>query len=459
MRTAQQMQEKSPPVRFSNHPPVDVMSEECRISQRARQAAEQPISYLMQETIARPELISLAAGFVDPETLPVGPVAEATESMFGDSRAGRTALQYGTTAGDLELREAILARHIAADGVAPGSGRYSVDQVVLTAGSNQMLHLLGETLLDPGDIVLCSSPCYFVYLGTLQNLGARMIGVEADDEGVIPDALEAELQRLQASGELSRVKAIYVTSYYDNPTGATLPAARRTEILELAWRYRTDGIIHIIDDTAYRELTYYGDDVPSISAYDDEGDTVIHTGSFSKSFSPGVRVGWAILPHAIVKPLSNQKGNVDFGSPNLNQRLMAIVLRRDMYDSHVKKIQASYRVKLEATLAAVDEHFSSFADVQWIKARGGLYVWMTLPESVDTGPDGPLFRRALDEGVLYVPGVHCYPTEGAPVRRNTIRLSFGVQSPESIATGVEALARALTEVMASEASPTTKSGA
>ncbi len=427
------------------------MSQPTRLSKRAQQAAPQPISYLMHETIARPELISLAAGFVDPETLPVEVVAAASEATFADAAKAQAALQYGTTVGDLELREAILARHCAADRIDPASGRFSVDQVVLTAGSNQMLHLLGETLIDPGDIVLCASPCYFVYLGTLQNIGARMVGVAVDDDGLIPEALEAELRRLQTSGELARVKAIYVTSYYDNPTGATLPTERRQQILEMAKRYATDGIIHVIDDTAYRELGYYGEDVPSISSFDPEGETVIHTGSFSKSFSPGMRIGWAILPPALVDPVCNQKGDIDFGSPCFNQRLMATVLRQGQYDAHVAKIQASYRTKLEATLAAVEKHFSSLSDVHWLPARGGLYVWMTLPESVNTGADGPLFQRALEEGVLYVPGVHCYPGEGAPLQKNTLRLSFGVQSPESIAQGVEMLARAVADVMAEKA--------
>lgn len=428
------------------------MSEECRLSQRARQAAEQPISYLMHKTIARPELISLAAGFVDAETLPVEIAAEVTEAMFAEPARGQAALQYGTTAGYLKLREAILRRHLAADGLADSQERFSVDQVVLTAGSNQMLHLLGETLIDPGDIVLSASPCYFVYLGTLHNLGARMIGVAVDDDGLIPEALEAELRRLQDSGELSRVKAIYVTSYYDNPTGATLPTERRAQIVDIARRFRTSGIIHVIDDTAYRELGYYGDDFPSLSRFDDDGDTVIHTGSFSKSFSPGVRVGWAILPHELVAPLCNQKGNVDFGSPCFNQHLMATVLERNLYDGHVARIRSSYREKLEATLEAMDQHFGRFDNVHWLKARGGLYVWVTLPEEIDTGSDGPLFQRALDEGVLYVPGVHCYPDEGAPVQKNTLRLSFGVQSPESITTGIEALARAVADVLSDSTS-------
>ncbi|REJ66884.1 MAG: PLP-dependent aminotransferase family protein [Planctomycetota bacterium] len=424
------------------------MSDRCRLSHRARQATDQPISYLMGETIARPELISLAAGFVDPETLPIDVVAEATAEIFADRELAQAALQYGTTPGELELREAILARHLAADAMTAGEAAIDVEQIVLTAGSNQLLHLIGETLIDPGDIVICASPCYFVYVGTLQGLGARVLGVAADEQGLIPAALEESLQRLQASGELSRVKAIYVASYYDNPTGATIPASRRQEILELAQRFRTDGVIHVIDDVAYRELGYYGDDEPSFRSFDDAGETVIHVGSFSKSFSPGLRIGWAILPPPLVEPIGNQKGNMDFGSPRLNQRIMATVFRRGLYDAHVAKIRASYRVKLEATLAAMESHFGSLAEVDWIRARGGLYTWVTLPDAIDTGSSGPLFARALDEGVLYVPGVHCYPQEGAPIRTNTLRLSFGVQSPETIEQGVAALARAVAEVLA-----------
>lgn len=417
------------------------------VSQRAIWAGGQPISYLMHKALAHPELISLAAGFVDQETLPVEPTRAALSTLLGDQRRARAALQYGTTAGYLPLREAILSRHLAADGQGQSQRNLSVDQIVLTAGSNQMLHLLADTLFDPGDIVLCAAPTYFVYLGLLRNLGVRSVGVASDEQGLVPEAVEAELRRIESEHELHRVKAIYAVSYFNNPSTETTSAARRQAVVELAKRWSTAGRIYVIEDAAYRELRYYGGDTPSFRAFDAEGDTVIVTHTFSKSYSPGIRVGWGILPPGLVEPVCDQKGNLDFGSPNFTQHLMAELLQRQLFDAHVERIRAAYREKLEAMLSACAELLGPLAGVSWQRPSGGLYVWLRLPPHVEAGPSGRLFDLALEEGMLYVPGEYSYPAEGHPAEKNTIRLSFGVQSPERIRQGVAALGRALTRVV------------
>jgi 2-aminoadipate transaminase len=153
-----------------------------------------------------------------------------------------------------------------------------------------------------------------------------------------------------------------------------------------------------------------------------------------------------LLPKHLVGPVNDQKGNVDFGSPNFNQHLMANVLSRGLFDPHVQRIRDGYRKKLTAMLEAANTYLAPLADVRWDEPQGGLYVWLTLPDQVDTGMDGPLFDVAINEGVLYVPGSYCFPMEGEPVRHNTIRLSFGVQSCAKIAEGVEKLARAIAQV-------------
>jgi len=416
------------------------------LSRRAQWAGGQPISFLMHKALAHPELISLAAGFVDQQTLPVAATAEAVAEILGDEEAGRVALQYGTTAGYGPLRELLLQRFLAADGVTAAETGLTVDRLLVTAGSNQLLHLVADTLLDPGDIVLCDAPSYFVFLGILQNLGARAVGVTVDDLGVIPEALEEELERREAAGELQRVKAIYVVSYFDNPRGVTLPVQRRRRIVEIARRWSKKQRIHVIDDTAYRQLRYCGEDVPSLRAFDDAGDTVIVAQTFSKSFSPGIRVGYGILPAHLVDPVLNQKGNLDFGSPNLSQHIIYNVLRSGRFDRHVARLRDSYREKLTAMLEAADEYMSPLDGVRWARPTGGLYVWLAVPESLDTGPDGPLFDQALAEGMIYVPGAYCYPAEGAPAAKNLIRLSFGVQTPENIRRGMQGLAKAIQQV-------------
>jgi 2-aminoadipate transaminase len=396
----------------------------------------------MRLALARPELISLAAGFVDQASLPVAEVQQAIGVLLEDLHCGRAALQYGTNAGYVPLRQAVLDRLLGADRNA-WPRRPDVDRVILTAGSNQLLHLIGEVLLDPGDVVLCAAPTYFVYLGQLSGLGARAVGVAIDEQGLIPDALADELERYVHAGELERVKAIYVTSYFENPSTVSLSLERRGQVVELAKRYSRARPIYVIDDAAYRDLRYTGDDLPSLGTFDDDGTTVIVAETFSKSFSPGVRVGWGVLPAELVAPVAALKANIDFGSPNLNQHLMAAVLEQGLLERHVKLLRQAYRGKLEAMLDAMDKHLGPLPGVRWQRPRGGLYVWLELPEGMDSGPGSRLIEHALDEGVLYVPGEYCYPPAGQPARKDRIRLSFGVQTAENIRRGVQALARAI----------------
>ena len=425
------------------------MPNNCDLSQRASWAGREPIAnVLMAQTLAYPDLVSLAAGFVDHESLPVEPAREAMERIWSDPTSARAALQYGTTIGYPPLREAILRRMLAADGCTGAEVNLSTEQVIITAGSNQMLYLLSDTLLNPGDVVICGAPSYFVFLGTLANLGTSAVGVQADGLGLIPEAVTDQLERMKRSGDAGRVKAIYVTTDFDNPGGVTVSRERREALVEIARRWSRDNQrLVIIEDTAYRELRYQGEDIASMRSLDAEGETVIVAGSFSKSFSPGIRVGWGILPPWLVKPVLSQKGNFDFGSPNFNQMLMANVLEMDIFDSHVEHLRTNYRRKIEAVLESADEFLAPLGDVEWVRPDGGLYVWLRLPEDLDTGVTGKLFSTAVDEGVLYLPGEYCYPTEGMAVRKNMLRLSFGIQSCESIRKGMESLGRAIRQVI------------
>ncbi len=417
-----------------------------RLSHRAALAGGQPIGALMHQALAYPDLISLAAGFVDQATLPVEPTRRALEIILSDPDRARTALQYGSTPGFVPLREALLARLRQADGDPSAEAALSIDQVVITAGSNQLLHLLCETLMDPGDIVLCTSPSYFVFLGLLANLGLRSVGVEMDQDGMSPEALDETLARLDAAGELARVKAIYCCTYFDNPTSVTLALGRRARLVELARKWSRHGRILILEDVAYRELRYEGDDLPSLRAFDESGDMVVQAGTFSKAFAPGVRVGWGVLPADLVRPLCEHKGNIDFGSPNLAQHVMHAVLAEGLLDPHIARLRENYRRKLAAMLSAAKESLGTLPGVGWTPPQGGLYVWLTLPETISAGLDGKLIRMARDAGVLYVPGESCYPAEG-PRRSNTVRLSFGVQPVDRIRQGIAALAEAIAELI------------
>lgn len=424
------------------------MTSTSGLSQRAQRAGGQPISALMHQALAHPELISLAAGFVDPATLPVELAGTAIQDLMSDPVEARRALQYGTNAGLPALRATLLDRFHAADGWTPAETGLTPENLVITAGSNELLHLIGDTLFDPGDIVLCGAPEYFVFLGMLSNLNVRAIGVATDADGLIPAALDEQLRQIDAAGELARVKAIYVTSYYSNPSTVTLSARRRPEIVELAKRYSRAHPIYIIDDAAYRDLRYSGDETPSLRAFDSTGETVIVAQTFSKCFSPGIRVGYGILPQALIEPVLNQKGNIDFGAPNFGQYTIWKVLERGVLDPHIERLRTSYRAKLAAMLGAADEHLAGIEGVSWRRPTGGLYVWLELPPHLAAGPSGRLLDASVAAGVLYVPGEYCFPSVGVPVKKNTIRLSFGVQSEAGIRRGMEALATAIRTALA-----------
>jgi 2-aminoadipate transaminase len=321
---------------------------------------------------------------------------------------------------------------------------------VVTAGSNQLLYLVSRVLCVPGDIVLCAAPTYFVYLGMLENLGIRAVGIETDAAGLIPDALDAQLRRQQQSGELGRVKALYLNSYFDNPRGVTIPANRRAELLELMrrWSSRAGRRLYVLEDAAYRELRYDGQDVPSIHALDraeTSGDDalVVYAGTFSKSFSPGIRLGWGILPRPLITPVLSAKGHLDFGTAQFNQLVMTEVLSSGGFARHVPRLREAYRRKRDALAAALDEHLAAVPGAAWSRPDGGLYLWLTLPPELPAGEAGPLLDRAIAEGILYVPGEHCYPPSGAATAPNTIRLSFGVEDADTLKRGAALLARAI----------------
>jgi 2-aminoadipate transaminase len=421
------------------------------LSRRGQWAGgESLVSLLVAKELGHPNLISLAVGFVDHETLPIEATRQALERIWSNGALARAALQYGTTFGHFPLRQAVLDRMLRADGRTAAELGVSVEDVVVMPGSNQLLFLAADVLLEPGDIVICAAPSYYVFLGALMNLGVRAVGVETDDQGVIPAAVEEQLARLQAAGELERVKAIYLVSYFDNPRSLTIPLDRRAELVEIAKRWSRRQRIYLLEDAAYRELRYAADDVPSLRSFDPEGDTVLYAGTFSKSFSPGVRVGWGVLPKGLVGPVLAEKGNIDFGSPHLNQVLMATVIEMGLFDRHVERLRAGYRRKIEAILAASEEFLRPIPGVEWVAPRGGLYLWLRLPEGLDAGFAGPLFDRAVAEGVLYVPGKYCYPAEACGQPDNRLRLSFGCQSSDGLRRGVAALARAIRHVAEDE---------
>ena len=418
------------------------------ISRRARRAGDQAVGFLMQQAVENRDCLSLAAGLVDEDSLPVEETRSALSALLSDEERARQVLQYGTTAGADGLRNSLIGHLARLEGCSRDELGIETDQIIMTTGSQQLIACVADVLLDPGDICLVAAPTYFVFLSVLDGVGARSVAVKTDNHGMCPDALHAELHRLDDAGESGRVKLIYVVSYYENPSGVSLAADRRARIVEIARHWSRSHRIHILEDVAYRELRYDGPDLPSVWSFDTSRESVILAQTFSKSFSPGVRVGFGVVPRALIAPICNRKSNEDFGSANLNQHLIDTVLNKGLYEPHVASVRASYRSKRDAMLDAADRYFSDADGVGWIRPDGGLYVWMHVPESISTGFDSELFHRATRvEKVMYVPGELCYPGPIDKRPRNFMRLSFGVQSPDGIDAGMQRLAAAVRSVL------------
>ena len=424
---------------------------EIRLSRRWEWASRQAISFLMQQGVENPDVISLAAGLVDPATLPVSETLSAGRELLSDPGSGQRALQYGTTAGIARLRQQLASYLARLEATAPQSAGTTAEidpaQIVVTTGSQQLLSIVSEILFDPGDICLVAAPTYFVYLGVLAGVGARAVPVDTDENGMRMDALEQTLAELDEAGQLGRVRMIYVVSSYENPSGVSLSASRREQLVEIAKRWSREQRLLVLEDAAYRELRYDGPHLPSVWGFDQDRSTVILAQTFSKSYSPGLRVGFGVLPHDLVPAFCDRKGNEDFGSSAFTQHLLATVLENGAYDSHVEQVRVAYRAKRDAMLEAARQHLAPLPGVHWLAPQGGLYVWLTVPEDMPTGFDSPLFRHAVHEtGVMYVPGELFYagPEEQRPT--NQMRLSYGVETAESIREGIARLARSIREV-------------
>lgn len=414
------------------------------LSAAATRTNPSSISHLMQTALENPGMVSLAAGFVDQQSLPVELLSRVATELFDDPIEGRRALQYGTTIGDLRLRTRLIELLERGEHRSRRAFKEAIPRTVVTTGSAQLIYLVCQALLNAGDIVLVESPTYFVFLGPIETLGARAIGIPIDDGGLRLDCLEATLASLESQGELDRVKMIYTIPEHANPTGISLAASRRQPLLDMARRWSKKHRIFVLEDAAYRSLSFGAAEPPSLWSLDSEGDTVILARTFSKTLSPGLKIGYGVLPKELVNPVITLKANHDFGSANLNQRLIERILADGSYDRHVAKLRDLYREKCRLFLRALDEHVGALdIDVRWTRPEGGLFVWMTVPDDLDTSFDGPLFSACLREGVLYVPGDHAFAREPGAVPRNHLRLTFGVPGEAELVEGARRLARAL----------------
>ena len=440
------------------------------LSSLARRTAPPPISWLMKTALARPKLISLAAGFTDNATLPKEISRRLLIEILRAPKTAWPALQYGTTAGEPKLRQ-LTATHLQKldfqSSSSPSSSRktkarmmdddgedknHSPERIIITSGSQQLLYLTLEALCDEGDIVLVEDPTYFVFLGILQSRGVEARGVKLERDGLDLAHLAQVLAQLKKSGEIRRVKALYLVTYFQNPTGATTNLAKKCAALKLLKKFeRAAGHpLYFIEDAAYRELQFAGRAQrprhpaapPTALTLPGARGRVIYAGTYSKPFATGVRVGFGILPEPLYTAVLRIKGNHDFGTASLLQHLLARALATGFYDRHVAKVRTNYARKAHVMRQALGEHFPATVEI-W-EAGGGLYFWARMPAGVATGVKSKIFQTALTSDVLYVPGELCYADDPARAKPDhEMRLSFGVASEADIRKGIKRLGDAL----------------
>ncbi len=437
------------------------------LSKMGRRTVEPPISWLMLAALSRPKLISLAAGFTDSASLPVAEARAALNQVLRSPKTGQPALQYGITAGDPALRK-LTAEHLRkldakavgvmecwSDGItkpttqysttpALHSGIYSPGRLLITSGSQQLLYMTTEALCDEGDIVLVEDPTYFVYLSILQSRSLRARAVRLERDGLDLAHLERVLQSLRHNGELWRIKMIYLVSYFQNPTGVTTSFEKKYGILKLLKKFERDAghPLYLLEDAAYRGLRFAGRDVPSALAADGAADRVIYAGTFTKPFATGARVGYGVLPEPVFTAVKHIKGNHDFGTANLLQKLFVRALASGIYEQQVARLQKRYAHKARVMKLAIKKHFPPA--VEWREPEGGLYFWARLPHGRSSGMKSKVFSTALKNDVLYVPGEICYADD--PARRkpdHEMRISFGNASEADIREGIKRLGKVL----------------
>ncbi len=419
-------------------------------SELARRTQEPPISWLMNMTLARPNLISLAAGFTDDASLPVAETEALLREILSSKKEAQKTLQYGSTVGDPVLRRLTGERLREQDGTSsdPEADLYRPERLTITHGSQQLLYLVTECLCDPGDIVLLEDPTYFVYLGITESRGLTCRGIPLQPDGIDLAALEQTLERLKREGGLSRVKMLYLVSYFQNPSGVTTSFQKKARALELLKHYErfAGHPIYLLEDAAYRDLRFGGEDIPSALVAKGAGDRVIYAGTYSKPFATGIRVGYGVLPEPVLRMVARLKGNHDFGTSNLLQQILARALGSCRYREHVALLQKRYAGKAAVMVNAIRESFPG--KVEWQPPAGGLYVWAKAPRRVKTGPRSKLFKRVLERDVLYVPGELCYAQdETRPASQNEMRLSFGNANEKDIQIGISRLGEIFREMV------------
>lgn len=368
----------------------------------------------------RSEIISFAGGLPAPELFPIEELkAVATEVL--DSM-GTQALQYSTTEGYNPLREKI-AKRMEKVGVTT-----NFENILVTSGSQQGLDFAGKIFLNPGDLVVCESPSYLGAINAFKAYQCGFIEVETDDEGMVIEDLEQKLAKAE------NVKMIYVIPDFQNPSGRSWNLERRKELLRVAKAYN----LPIVEDNPYGELRFEGETKPSIKSMDDDG-RVIFLGTFSKTFCPGLRIGWVCADEEVLSKFIMVKQGADLQSNSMSQRELNVFLDNYDLDAHVEKIRQVYKRRRDVMLETMAKEFPK--EVTFTHPEGGLFTWCVLPEHMDAKA---LMEKALEKNVAFVPGGSFFPNGG---RENAFRMNYSNMPEDKIVEGVKRIGEVLREAL------------
>lgn len=373
-------------------------------------------------------MLSLAAGFTDNDSLPLMDVRDVVNEISTTGVAGRKTLQYGANAGRTELRSTLTKRIEASDTFEPGT--FDEERMFVSNGSQQALYLAIQTLCNPGDFILVEQPTYFVFLEILEGLGVTPIAMPMTDAGEVDvDRLETLLGDMDAEGRLQRLKALYLVSYFANPSGHSISEATKAAIGSLLSSQARP--IAVIEDAAYRELYYESPHSArsclAIESYSNL--PVLYTSTLTKPYASGLKVGYAYCTEdAWLASMLTVKGQQDFGTANFAQAIMERALSNGMFDRHLAELRVIYQRKMETLNATLGSELRELG-WDWSIPSGGLYFWLRSPNDLRTDTDSDFHAACIENGVFYVPGDLCYPSARI---RDRIRLSFGALALDEI---------------------------
>lgn len=373
----------------------------------------------------QPDVMSFAGGFPSAEFFPMEKVCEVMHDLIEEE--GKYALQYGPTEGNLELRQ-YLAAKMTQEGIPS-----TADNIIITNGSQQGMDLLSKVFINPGDVVIVEEPGYVGGLGAIYNYQGDRVSIPLDENGIRTDILSARLRKLKMEGRSP--KFAYLVPNFQNPTGICMSLERRKEMLALAREY--DFVI--IEDNPYGEIRYEGEAVQSIKSMDTEG-RVVYLGSFSKTFIPGIRVGWLVAQTCLIQKLACAKQATDLCSNSLGQRMACRFAASGYIGQHVTSLIARYKAKRDLMLSCMDQHFPE--GVTWTRPQGGFFIWVTLPEGMSARQ---ILLKAIEKRVAFVDGAGFFVNGNG---KNTARFAFSEACPDKIIRGIAILGEVMHQELA-----------